>query len=191
MILLRLREAVIAGFKAALPGAQVAPHGGTFDEAELKRYAVRSPALLVSVSDASFLRFEGRVAVAEAGVGVALITGPGKKGQAAEAAALAFVPLILDTIRGNRWGLAGVESKPDRIAARNLYSAGVDAGNIALWGISFRQSVALAAGLHPPEGEDSLDDFLTVRLTQADAQNQETILTDDVFSVRTGQPEAE
>jgi hypothetical protein len=190
VIIHALREAIIAELGAALPGAHVAAHGGTFTEDELRRYAVRSPALLVSVSDVGNLSFLGSTALGEVTIGIALVCGPGKKGQTAEGAALAALPLVLRTVTGNRWGLSGIDGPPKYLRAQNLYSAPLDAGGVALWGVSFRQDVELGAGLLDEDGLAALDDFLTVRLTQADSGDAEVVLTDDVFNVRTGESSA-
>jgi hypothetical protein len=186
MIVLRLREAVIAALKEAVPGAQVIPHGGTFSEAEMKAWAVRTPALVVSESDVSGFSALGRELLGQVGVGIALVTAPGKRGESPDAVALALLPSVLVAIAGRRWGLAGVEGKPEQLQARNLYSGDLGAAHVALWGVSFRQQVLMDAGL-PTQAE--LDEFLTVHLVQADPVDG-AVLTDDIFNVRTGAPES-
>ena len=190
MIVFRLREAVVAEMKKALPGAQVEAHGGTFDENELARCAVRSPALLVSVADVGNFTAQGRVLLGEVSVGIALVAGPGKKGQSPDAVALAVLPSLLTAVAGQRWGLDGVEGRPERLQARNLYSGKLAAGHVALWGISFRQTVEMGAGLLSPEELAALDEFLSARLEQRDPAD-DAALADDIFNVRTGETEPE
>jgi len=185
MIIHALRDAVIAALKSALPEASVSGHGGTFTEDELKRYAARTPALFVSVSDVSAIGFQGSAALGDVGMGIALLVGPGKKGQPADAVALAMLPVVLRTIAGQRWGLPDVEGKPDGLQAQNLYSAQLDAGYIALWGISWRQHVALGAGLRSKDELVALDDFLTVQLTQESKDG--AVLAEETFTVRTNE----
>ncbi|MDR1946599.1 MAG: hypothetical protein LBQ51_05475 [Desulfovibrio sp.] len=191
MIIVQLREAVIAALQKALPGVHVAAHGGTFDEAELKNWAVRSPALIVSVSDIGDFNFFGRTLQGEAGVGIALVTAAGKKGQSPDAVALTLLPSVLRLIAGQRWNIEGTAGPPAQLRAQNLYSGALGASHAALWGISFRQAVEIGAGLLTAEelAEFLADEFLSVHLVQA-AQDG-AVLTDDTFNVRTGEPEPE
>jgi hypothetical protein len=78
-----------------------------------------------------------------------------------------------------------VTGRPEQLQARNLFSGALNAGHVALWGISFRQSVTMASGMLT---QAELDDFLTVHLVQADPADG-AVLTDDIFNVRTGAPE--
>jgi hypothetical protein len=190
MIVARLRDAVVAELKKLLPGAQVEAHGGTFDENEMARFAVRSPALLVCVSDVGNFTAQGRVLLGEVTVGIALVAGPGKKGQSPDAVALAALAPLLSAIAGRRWGLDGVDGRPERLQAKNLYSGKLAAGHAALWGVSFRQTVEMGAGLLSPEELAALDEFLSARLEQRDPADN-AALTDDIFNVRTGEPEPE
>ncbi|MBY6244130.1 DUF1834 family protein, partial [Methylosinus sp. Sm6] len=45
-----LRDAVVAALRAKIPGVRsIEPHGGAFDEAELKKFATSAPAIRVAL----------------------------------------------------------------------------------------------------------------------------------------------
>lgn len=58
---------------------------------------------------------------------------------------------------GDTWGHDDVVSEPTNIDSRNLYSIEIDSKGVALWGITWEQTIALELGT-PPQ----LDDLLSV-----------------------------
>ena len=60
--------------------------------------------------------------------------------------------------KAGAWGNAEVEGPPQNIASTNPYTGKADANNVALWGITWEQDLALAE----EPGPALLDDFLTM-----------------------------
>ena len=141
MSLLDVRTAIVTGLKAALPaGVYVEGHRGRFDSAtEIQRFAVKAPAVLVACVG---------VPVQEPGAGllilparwVVFVITRDQPGTPRDAGALALVEAILLTVSGNIWGRTDV-AEPVQLDARNLYSGAIDKLGIALWGITFDQTV--------------------------------------------------
>ena len=48
-----VRAAIVASLAAALPGLDIAAHGGNFSEAELQRFSIRAPAIRVCMTEIS------------------------------------------------------------------------------------------------------------------------------------------
>ncbi len=152
MRLADFRAAVVQSFAQSLPLANVAPLGGRLDENELKRIAMRSPAVRVAILGVDGLdNRAGPQAIFS--LAAFVVCGTGRKGEAAEEGALALVGAALEVLEGNRFGCAGV---PNSVRAENLYSGELDAGHAALWAITWKQSLDIGNNIQSPE----LDDFL-------------------------------
>lgn len=151
-----LRERIVAELRRRLGPAvrSVAAHGGSFDEAELKRYALEAPAVrVVLVGMGSVERYGTGEMVAplhfaavcvardEAKPGVGVVNR-----DAACAALAASVALIVDA---NRWGWGarpdepGMVSYPRDLEARNEYSGSLDNKGVALWQVTWTHGVRL------------------------------------------------
>lgn len=182
MSLVAVRDAMVAAIKTALPPAvSVAAHAGRFDEAELARYAVASPTVLVACLGVVGVSARGGEVAADVLWGAFVVAGPGKRGVAPQAVALALLPPLLACIAGNRWGREEAETHPEALKADNLYSAKLDGNAVALWAASWRQRITIGGGLTQEE-LDALPDFLSCGLTQADHGG--TVLDETVFPVR-------
>ncbi len=148
-----LRDAVVAAIAAAMPaGVVVEAHGGTFDEAEIKRYATRAPAVLVA--DLGF-RHEQRwqdgrwlVPVRFAAVIVTRDTIAAGAKAPRDAAAQNLAAAVSLVIAGNRFGIEGV-FQPAGVDGRNEYSGTVDKTGVAMWQVTWTSAMLLGA----PAGE--------------------------------------
>jgi hypothetical protein len=147
--LVGLREAVVESFKAKLgAGVKVESHGGSFDLAELKRYAQKAPAVavaIVGVGRAS--RFtDGRwklpVHFSAVAITVDRAGEAGKIGR--DVAGLALVGAIELSLASNRFGLEGV-MQPEDVQGRNEYSGPLDQLGIALWQVTWTSCVLLGS----------------------------------------------
>ena len=179
-----VRESVAARLKAAMPKeVYVATSPGAVDETEIARVCVKSPALLVSILDV--LSVDGTCGESGANLrfGVYLVTAPGRTGRRPDDVALAILPFILRTVEGEDWDLPEVLTRPDKLRADNLYSGKLgNIGLLALWGVSWEQYVKLPE----EDGPDDLADFLRCELDMTEAGSG--LRTEDIFSVRTGEP---
>jgi len=159
MSVLAVRQAIVDGLKAALPaGVSVEAHRGRFDSAaEVKKFALKAPAVLVScirlpVSDDS----NGQLMVPAAWA-IFVITRDVPAMQR-DAGALALVEAVQLVVNGNTWG-SDITSAPTHIDGRNLYSGAIDALGVALWVVTFDQQLTITS-----IDADSLAPFLTFHL---------------------------
>lgn len=144
MSLSALRAAVVADLAAAVPELRTcAAHGGRFGLPDLKRVAARAPAVLVAclgVVDA--VAGHGDTVVMARWAAFVLVTD--RPGAARDEGALLLVAEVLRRLAGNRFGDAA-ENIPRELRAENLYSGPLDQQGVALWGVTWRQPVSLAA----------------------------------------------
>lgn len=153
MKLAEFRSAIVAAFAKKLTCANVASLGGRLDENELKRIAMRSPAVRVAILGVDGLDNRG-APEAIFSLAAFVVCGTGRKGEAAEEGALALVGAVLEILEGNRFGCDA--SHPSSVRAENLYSGELDAGHAALWAITWKQGLDIKNNIKSPE----LDDFL-------------------------------
>ncbi len=152
--LLALRAAVVASLKAKLPaGLSIETHGGTFDLAEVKRFATLAPAVRVAIVGAGrasrYADGRWRVPVRFAAVIFTRDTAePGKVRR--DAAALLLASVIELAIASNRFGLEGV-FQPEDVEARSEYSGPLDTLGVALWQVTWTSGVLIGAPGDPSD----------------------------------------
>ncbi len=141
-----LLDAICSDLSALLPDLAVcAPRGGRFDAAELRRAAVRTPAVyavclgapraLVAASDMQVY------ADLELALYIVTTDAPGlPRGKAARNLAEA----LLARIPRARWGLSGIGAA-EQLRAENLYSTDLDEQGAALWSVRWTQRLRLGA----------------------------------------------
>lgn len=152
-------EAVAATVQSRVQGLKTCePHGGRFDGEELKRLAVKAPAVLpacLGIVDSQDVG-DGRVdAELELAAFVLARTRPGSPRAEAVRDLVEYLVLLLGC---QRWGVppeihVGV---PDSVRARNLYGGALDKQSVALWAVTWRQKVRLGE----PEPEGILPEFV-------------------------------
>ncbi|MCP1375389.1 DUF1834 family protein [Dyella lutea] len=142
MSLLDVRTAIVDTIKAALPAStMVEAHRGRFDSVEeLKRFATRAPAVLVALLRAPLNDATEAMPRIPAGWAVFVVTRDIPQ-LARDAGAIALVEKLQLLISGNTWGRDDT-SAPVSIDASNLYSDRIDNLGVALWGISFEQTIS-------------------------------------------------
>jgi hypothetical protein len=180
----QLRDAVVAALASALTGVNVGIHGGTFDEAELKRYATLAPAVRVCVvgCGATKIYNDGRPYIPVNFAAVVVTKDAVTAGAKIERdlAALAMAGAIELTISGNRFGLEGV-FRPEDVRARNEYSGAVDQMNIALWQVNWTSGLLVGAA-----AEDAVAALSQLWINGVEMGSGEEILA----NVQTGAPPA-
>ncbi len=75
--------------------------------------------------------------------------------------AVALVDTLARLVPGNRWGLEASRSVPENVRGDNLFSATVDKAGVAMWAVSWQQSMELGQALTAEELA-ALDPFDTV-----------------------------
>jgi hypothetical protein len=163
VLLATTRTQIAAFIKTQLPSLKTCEsHGGRFDLEELRRWGKKAPAVLVAMTDAS----EAQLAQGVETMATYVIFVITRDTVAAlrDVAAINLVQGILTMLPGQVWPPAEEEAEnpfvtePERVSAQNFFSTALDAEGVAMWAISFRQTVSLgdAAG----SDLSALDDFI-------------------------------
>ena len=165
--LLALRSAIVASLAAKLgDGVNVDEHGGTFDLAEVKRFATKAPAVrvaIVGVGKAS--RFSDgrlRVPVRFAAVVFTRDAATGGDKIPRDTAALLLATAVELAVAGNRFGLEGV-FQPTDLEGRSEYSGPVDTLGVALWQVTWTSDTLIGA---PEQSPDTAIAALTQALVE-------------------------
>ncbi|WP_246480016.1 hypothetical protein [Kaustia mangrovi] len=137
-----LLDAIVAEL-GALDGIEDCDrHGGRFDVAELKRFAVKAPAIRVA---ALGIRAVSQVDTGEQDARLrigAFIATKDRPERTRDDAALAYVQRVIETAQLGRWGQLKVHPARD-LTAESLYSGEVQTTGIALWGVVWTQTVRI------------------------------------------------
>lgn len=141
-----LRAAIVAGIRETLPEAirdNCRTHGGRFDKGEIKRIAMKSPAILVACLGLVDAAPDGAEGVNATFAWGAFVVTTDKPQLPRDAGALALVSILAGVVPDNRWGCDDA-GYPDKIRGDNLYSGAVDGAGIALWAVTWNQRLTLA-----------------------------------------------
>lgn len=149
MILLSGSRNRIAGvIHDALPSLKTCePHGGRFDLAELKRWGIKAPAVLVAITSTGAPTI-GQGIEAPVAYVIYVIT----KDTAVsprDMTAINLVQGILRLLPGQDWshpemGDTPFLTEPEGVTCQNLFSTDLDSEGVAMWAVTFRQSVLLS-----------------------------------------------
>lgn len=147
-----LLNAIKTAIKTALPELRRCDvHGGRFDLAELKRIAIQTPAVLVSLLAAPETKpKETEERDIELSIGLYVVTSD-KVSLPRHLSVINIVEALLILIPINDWGLKKI-SEPTDINAQNLYSGDIDKHGITLWAISFKQKVRVGKNIWLDDG---------------------------------------
>ncbi len=174
--LVRVRDAVGARIKEALPAFDVAGHHGRFSDDELRKFGVAAPAVRVAILAMGEPEGSGEGYVDYVlTIGIYVCTKDGATLGDRDGSALAAVETIVLLSLRSSWGLRDI-CKPARSAtAQNLYSAAGLADGLAMWAVDLRQPVRLCepeedgaalervfVGVAPNVGRDHRDDYVQV-----------------------------
>lgn len=145
-------RAISARLKATFPGIrECAPHPGRFDEAELKRVATRAPALFVSCLGCLTVTNPGtEQADASLALAVYIVT-QSVPGLPRDAGARNLAEALVTLVPLERWGLSGC-GEAQAVRATNLYSGDVDKLGVALWAVSWQQTLRLGDSVFAADG---------------------------------------
>lgn len=155
MSFLSVRTAIVDAIKTAIPDLKtVESHGGKFGMADLKHYAVRAPAVVVSNLGGGVMREEGAAKVSPR-KWAAFIIARGASDERRDAQAMVIAQELLDLIPSNRWGDDNCHI-PENIRDDNLFSIAIDKLGVALWAVTWDQDYDIE-----PDAS-GLDDFVTL-----------------------------
>jgi hypothetical protein len=117
-------------------------HDGRFDVSELKRIATQAPAVFVAVLKVPKTTTNGQDQLeADLSLVVYIITKSAHKLDKGEAARN-LAEFIMQQVKSERWD-GQAQNRATQIAGDNLYSGIVDKMNIALWAVTWKQTIVL------------------------------------------------
>lgn len=139
-----LRDSIVSTIETQFPAFNtVKSHGGRFDQQELMRYGLRSPAALVTV-----IGTRGK-ATSHAGQATATIqfacyiVAVGQSDNPKDSEVLDLVELITAAAVNNLWAYSDAQAPKDT-RMDNLYTGTIDNKGVALWAVLWTQLVDLA-----------------------------------------------
>lgn len=151
---LTTRTAIVAAINTAIPALNTCQaHGGRFTLEDLRRYSLRSPAVLVSLLGGT-TRIEAGTTVTPRRWVVFVIT-RGESDDKRDAQAIAIAQTVCGLIPNNRWSDDNNHAPAD-VTDDNLYNVTLDKHGVALWAVSWEQ------GYDIEPDSSSLDDFVTL-----------------------------
>ena len=157
MSLIDQREAIINAAKdnlGALSG-NCQSFGGRFAAAEIKRYALQSPAILVACLGIPEIRDDEHGAIDLITQWGTFVICTDKPQLPRDAGALAIVTALLPIFRGRTIAADENVGYPEKVRGENLFSGAIEGQGIALWAITWQQKITITD--FDPSG---LDDFL-------------------------------
>lgn len=173
--MIAFRDAVVADLKTNVTGLKTCEtHAGRFDLGELKRIALKSPAVLVSILGFGNAKDVGGELLTPLQMSAFVVTRD-QPSIARDSSVLAIVKAVSIRISENDWGLNA--QRPQAIKGQNLYSGKIDKKGVALWAITWRQEVNLGNELD----EATLNAFVTLNIDHSLAPGtDEPAAIDDV-----------
>jgi phage gp37-like protein len=156
MKIIDMRDAIVDTVRDKVGDAvQVFKHGGTFDLAQINRYAAKAPAVVVSLLAMRDYSIEGTERVADLRWIMMVIT-KSRPNEERDEKLLAILEILLHLIGDQRWGIDGVH-RTTNINGANMFTAKVDAKGLALWSLTWDQKTDMEGTF-----QGSLDDFITL-----------------------------
>lgn len=150
MLLLGLRKAAADRIGTWFPGADAGTAAGRMTEAEIKRMAVRTPAIRVAVLGLPSGEDAGNGEVDRMVAFTAYVLTTDKPKLPRDDAALAMVENLMLRLPGQRWD--SPDAYPVRahaVTAENLYSATLGNVGVTLWAVVWRQQVRMGENAYP------------------------------------------
>lgn len=131
--------------------------GGRFDEAALKRFGAKTPAVAVAVLRIPRSRTvdTGELAC-RLQMGAFLVVQDGRDGSR-DALALRLSERLLLAVQAATFGVSGVRPA-EELAAENVYSSGVQKQGVAIWGVTWTSEVRVGTDAYAP-GDGFLDEI--------------------------------
>lgn len=172
-------DAIVATIGAAFPALKTCEkHPGKFDADEIKRQAVRTPAIFVSCLGVADLSDPGTEQSDATLILAAFILTASVPGLTRDDAARNMAEALLIQVPRARWGLTGA-GQAKSVRADNLYSGEIATKGVALWAVVWRQQVRMGTsiwdgtgpvptqlylGIAPEIGLAHVDDYVPVEV---------------------------
>jgi len=141
-----------------LAGVTVFEHGGDYDLHEVKRYASRTPAVIVSLVRVECETNYGGIPLADILVCCMVLT-IDKAGLTKDVSSMDVTHALLNILCRHPlsdWGLPDL-GPPNDVKAANCYDKDIDAEGISLWSVSWCQDVELSPYAPLTSPVDDLD----------------------------------
>jgi hypothetical protein len=141
---------IVTALTTTLPdGTSVLRAGGAFDAAEIRRHITRAPAVIVTCLGAGdYARLPQGVWTVEAQLAAYVLCRDTPPTLTREVQALGLVTDVLHAVARATWNdPAAFGVVPgDSLDATNLYSGDLDAIAVALWAVTWRQTLIMDSG---------------------------------------------
>lgn len=142
--LIRVRDAIVAKIREALPDFDVAGHYGRFTDEQMHAFGASAPAVRVAILGLSDPTGAGEDYLDYVlAVGIYVATSDGADVGDRDVQALCAVEAITLLSHHQRWGAGDICLAARSAVAQNMYSAAAMADGFALWAIDLRQPVRL------------------------------------------------
>ena len=149
---LQLRDAILADLRQDLPVLRsVEGHGGRIDAAELSRIATLTPALRLACIDLPLATStgRGRRRIESQWVAFVIVDDRGAPtDQTRDDSAMDLAWTLAEQLSFRRWRLPSITQDaiaPTSIKPENLYSGTINKRGVALWAVSWSQTITINA----------------------------------------------
>jgi hypothetical protein len=174
MTLLELRDAIKKTIEKAVDPVNVYTHGGRLDVAELQRYALKAPCVVVTLLGVPGTTLEGGEPVATLEFG-AFIVANDRPGVRRDALAISMLQQTLGVVRPDeRWGDDEHVHIAEQIRAGNLFGGTTDQKGVAIWVVTWRQGYDINA-----LDTGTLDDLLRINSTIEISEDEDVPTAED------------
>jgi hypothetical protein len=153
--ILELRDEITAGILAGIPTlGSCQTFGGRLAQGDIKRFAMKSPAVLVACLGIPSIQDDGGGEIDAVCTWGAFVVTTDRPQLPRDTGALAIVAALATLIPNNYWD-GKATGIPEKIKGDNLYNGSIDGAGVALWVVTWQQKTTLG-GLDMGD----LDDFL-------------------------------
>ena len=147
-----LSSAIVSDLSGKFPALRAcSTHPGRFDLAELKRVAIKTPAILVACLGVPGLAEAGTEEKDVELVMAAFVLTKDQKGLSRDISALNLVEALLVHIPLQQWGMTGL-GPAGAVAAENLYGGDIDKTGVAMWAVSWRHKIRIGESIWQEDG---------------------------------------
>jgi len=173
-----VQESIVSGLSAAMVGmTSVTAHGGAFNEAELRRWAVKTPCGIVVPIQANSSKMVSTTLVVDVEWAFFIVT-TGSSQINRHNQALNFAALAMRTIANNRWGNENAQVA-NSIKWESLYNGSLDSAGVTIHSISWNQGVCIGDGFADGDFLDLQRIYTSIAVTADEA----TINAEDMIEL--------
>lgn len=142
-----LRAAVVARLREKIPGVtSIEPHGGTFDETELRKFALLAPAIRVACMGFDSVERHATGMLRLPVHFAAVVITRDRPDTDRDTQAMLIANAVTLAVYGHRFGLEGVY-QPEGLRGANEYSATLQSAGVAMWQVVWTSPVLIGESI--------------------------------------------